>query len=82
MTIYELYDSAIKTLPVNERLRLAGLILDDAASDVSIDTKEGQAYLAKLIQESLDSGPATPWTVSDVEQIKQNVIARSARRLG
>ncbi len=82
MTIYELYDSAIKTLPVDERLRLARLILDDATSDTSTDTGDSKAYLARLIKEGIDSGPATPWTIDDVEQIKQSVTARSASRLG
>jgi hypothetical protein len=77
MTIYELYDSAIKTLPVNERPRLARLILDDAAPDAPYETEATQAYLAGLIKEGLDSGPATPWTSNDVYRIMQSVIARS-----
>jgi len=81
MTIYELYDSAIKTLPVDERLRLARLILDDATSDTSTDTGESQAYLARLIKDGIGSGPATPWTIDDVEQIRENVFSRPVNRV-
>lgn len=80
MTIYEIYDKSIKGLSVFDRLRLARLILDDAAPDDPMPVEEARAHLAQLIQDGIDSGPATPWTVDDVDRIKEEVRARSARR--
>jgi hypothetical protein len=82
MTIYELNDSTTKTTPVDERLRLARLILTDAAPDEPMDVEEAVAHLGKLIQEGIVSGPPSPWASDDVEQIKQRVLARSASRSG
>ena len=62
-------------------IRLARLILDDATSGTSTDTGESQAYLAKLIKDGVDSGPATPWTIDDVEQIRENVFSRPVNRV-
>ena len=75
-----MYDKNIKNLPVGDRLRLARLILDDAAPDEPMATGDAEARYAALIDEGYDSGPATAWTPEDVDSIKQQVIARAASR--
>ena len=57
-------------------------ILGDAAPDEPMATVDIEARYAALVDEGYESGPATPWTPADVEQIKQEVIARAARRRG
>lgn len=82
MTIYEMYDRSIKPLPVADRLRLARLILDDAAADDPMTAADALARYTELIEEGYDSGPATPLTTADFDQIKQKVRARAASRHG
>ncbi len=72
MTAIEIYDQTIKSLPVEERLQLARLILDDLApdagqSDIDVLERPGEIrdreHLEELLLAGLDSGPgieATP----------------------
>jgi len=82
MTIYEMYDRNIKPLPVADRLRLARLILDDALTDDPMTVADVMARYTELIKEGYDSGPATPLTTADFDQIKQAVRTRAASRHG
>ena len=72
MTVFEIYDQTIKTLPADDRLRLAKLIIDDLAlADTALNTEiparrggiRDQEHLELLLLDGLNSGPgieATP----------------------
>jgi hypothetical protein len=51
ITIYEIYDRNIKSLSIADRLRLARLILDDAAPDEPMTPVEAQARYAEIVRE-------------------------------
>jgi len=82
MTIYELYDRDISSLSLDDQLNLAQLILRKAAPDTVSTPVEAMERYTKLIDEAYASGPATPFTDQDFEDIKQVVRERSAQRNG
>jgi hypothetical protein len=80
MTIHELYDTSIRQLPVEDRLRLARIILDDAVpEEPGASANEAQQHFEKLVQQGLDS-PQVPLTEQVWEQIRTEVRTRAERR--
>jgi len=65
MTVYDIYDESIRSLPAGARLQLARLILDelspDAPLEVEIPRQEGNVrdmeQLEKLLLAGVNSGP-------------------------
>jgi hypothetical protein len=89
MTVYEIYDQAIKTLPAGERLRLAKLILNDLSPDdeklsAGLPARPGgirdQAHLEALLLAGLDSGPEIEATPEYWEQKRATLLERHAQK--
>lgn len=82
-TAKDIYADTVKQLPALERLRLVRLIIDDLTPDEpTVTATAGQQRFEELVQEALDSGPATPMTKQDWNDIRQEVRLRAERRNG
>jgi len=90
MTIYEIYEQTIKTLTVDERLRLAKLILNDLAPDDEVfdqdySDRSGEIrdldHLEELLLTGLNSGPDIEVTPQYWENKRANLLGRHARVL-
>jgi hypothetical protein len=89
MTVYEIYDQTIKTLPVDERLRLAKLILNDLSPDEetlgqNFAERPGeirdQDHLEELLLAGLNSGPGIEVTPEYWENKRTVLLERRAQR--
>ncbi len=89
MTVYEIYDQTIKTLPAGERLQLAKLILNDLSPDdeeLSMDWPErpgeihDQAHLEELLLVGLNSGSEMEATPEYWEQKRTTLLERHTQK--
>ena len=81
MTIQEIYDQYIKQLPIAERLLLARLIVDEAdPAELAAITKAAASRFDELLQAAVNSGPASPLTTADWDNIRQELKKRSPER--
>jgi len=89
MTVYEIYDQTIKTLSVDERLRLAKLIINDLSPDdeahlQDLSGRHGEVrdkdHLEELLLAGLNSGPGIEVTPQYWENKRTTLLERRAER--
>ena len=89
MTAYEIYDQTIRTLPIDERLRLAKLILNDLSPDEATPDQDytersgeirDQDHLEELLLAGLDSGPGIEVTPEYWNNKRTTLLERHAQK--
>lgn len=88
MSAADIYDQTIKPLPVEERLRLAKLILNDLSPDDTLNLASlehsseilDQDHLEELLLASLNSGPAVEVTPQYWESKRTPLLERHVQR--
>ena len=77
-SVHEMYDSAIKPLPTEDRAELMALILGDLAPEPP-NTTRSREHLMELLDEGMAS-PIHPVTDETWHDIRQQVRVRHAAR--
>lgn len=60
---------------------LGALVRADEQTQLAIGTLSENPQLAALLEEGLKSGPGRPWSAAVLQELKQQVLDRSARNL-
>jgi hypothetical protein len=89
MTVYDIYDQTIKSLPAGERLQLARLILNDLSPDEPLDLvmleREGeildQDHLEELLRAGLNSGPGIEATPEYWREKRRALLERHTQKV-